>query len=292
MSAIDLHPEELIDRHLRGQLAPEERARLDAHCAACVACAMEIALAEAPPEPSAEDVALVEGLLDEVVAASAPRRVGRPWLAVAASIAVLLLSFGTGAYAAVRMGWLPNPLAAEEPAPTPTPRTERARPASPVEEPEPAPEPEPEAVEPVLEPEVEATPEPEAERPATPRASAEDLYARANAARRGGESRRALRLYGELTRQHPRSRQAHAAQVAAGNLALHQLSQPAVALRHYDRYLRTGGPLSLEAGVGRALALQRLGRRAAERRAWQEVLDRHPSSVHAERARRRLEALR
>jgi 3-methyladenine DNA glycosylase/8-oxoguanine DNA glycosylase len=41
----------------------------------------------------------------------------------------------------------------------------------------------------------------------------------------------------------------------------------------------------------RAQALNRLGRTADEGRAWRELLERFPLSVHAERARERLQAL-
>lgn len=42
MGVVDLHPDELIDRAARGTLSTDERARLDAHLAGCVACRFEI----------------------------------------------------------------------------------------------------------------------------------------------------------------------------------------------------------------------------------------------------------
>jgi hypothetical protein len=52
------------------------------------------------------------------------------------------------------------------------------------------------------------------------------------------------------------------------------------------------GTLAEEARLGRAVALQRLGRPQEERQAWQDLLSSHPKSIHAERARKRLDELR
>ena len=60
---------------------------------------------------------------------------------------------------------------------------------------------------------------------------------------------------------------------------------------YLHRYLNDG-TLAEEARVGRALALQKLGRRAEEREAWTQLLLRHPHSVQEERARARLQELR
>ena len=46
-----------------------------------------------------------------------------------------------------------------------------------------------------------------------------------------------------------------------------------------------------EARLGRARALDGLGRSGDARRAWKEFLDRHPGSINADRARARLTAL-
>ena len=45
MTRVDLHPEELLEAERRGELDPAARARLDAHAAACAACAFERAAA-------------------------------------------------------------------------------------------------------------------------------------------------------------------------------------------------------------------------------------------------------
>lgn len=41
MNVVDLHPDDLLDREARGALTAQERARLDAHLAVCVACRFE-----------------------------------------------------------------------------------------------------------------------------------------------------------------------------------------------------------------------------------------------------------
>ncbi|HJL15801.1 MAG TPA: hypothetical protein RMH99_09100, partial [Sandaracinaceae bacterium LLY-WYZ-13_1] len=128
----------------------------------------------------------------------------------------------------------------------------------------------------------------EAEPPAPPAAGA--LLARANQARRERRYPVAIRTYRYLQRLHPRSREAALSHVILGRLLLDGTGDAAGALREFDRYLgqRRHRVLDEEARVGKALALQRLGRREAERRAWRALLEHHPDTLHAERARRRL----
>jgi hypothetical protein len=67
---------------------------------------------------------------------------------------------------------------------------------------------------------------------------------------------------------------------------------PTNALLGFERYL--GGrsrALEVEALVGRARALQRLGRKSEESLAWQAVKERFPGSVYARQAAERLTAL-
>jgi hypothetical protein len=64
------------------------------------------------------------------------------------------------------------------------------------------------------------------------------------------------------------------------------------ALQRFDDALRLGtGALREDVMLGRALALQRLGRVDDEAKAWSSLLATYPSSVHADRARRRLREL-
>jgi hypothetical protein len=154
---------------------------------------------------------------------------------------------------------------------------------------------EPEVVPPVA-PSVDpvSAPEPVADRVARtpgPRApSAEELLAAANQARREHDYGEAQRLYRRLQSVHPRSREAALSHVTLGRLLLDGMGDPAGALREFDRYLGQRGHrvLDEEARVGRALAFQRLGRRAEEQEAWRDLLAHHPDTLHAERARARL----
>jgi TolA-binding protein len=123
--------------------------------------------------------------------------------------------------------------------------------------------------------------------------SAAELFARANDARRTADTKRAIALYDELQTRFPDSREASTSRVALGRLLLDREGEPARARALFEGYLEhdPSGALAEEARVGRAQALMRLGERNAEREAWLELLERHPTSVHAERARQRLAAL-
>ena len=79
-----------------------------------------------------------------------------------------------------------------------------------------------------------------------------------------------------------------------GRLLLDRGEDPSQALALFTRYLDASpnGTLAEEARLGRALSLQRLGRPAEERQAWQQLLSAHPNSIHAERAKKRLDELR
>jgi hypothetical protein len=128
--------------------------------------------------------------------------------------------------------------------------------------------------------------------PAAPIAeTAAQLFARANALRRGGEVAAALDVYRALQAAHPASAEAALSHVSVGRALLDGGGSAAAALAAFDAYLARGGPLAEEALIGRALALARLGRTADERLAWQALLARFPLSVSAARARARLEEL-
>jgi outer membrane protein assembly factor BamD (BamD/ComL family) len=125
--------------------------------------------------------------------------------------------------------------------------------------------------------------------PALP--SAAELFAQANQARRGGDAGRASTLYRALEGQYPGSAEAELSRVTLATLLLDS-GDPSHALLEFERYL--AGPsrtLEAEALVGRARALQRLGRTSEERLAWQEVNQRFPRSVYARQAAERLTAL-
>ena len=327
MSGVDLHPEELIDRVRRGQASAAERERVQQHLLGCDACRFEHALlaqSARDAAPQAGDAArarrneraalaalVARGVLPgagagvrvgavagvgvgAVAGAGARRRVRFGALIVAGVVS----SLATAAAAAVitQPAWLPDwlpALSASRPEPAVPARPHKiahARKAvSPKSEPalNPAPVREPEAA--GAEPPARvATGRPQATRVAS------ELFAAANAARREREPATAVRLYRELLRLHPRSDEAHVARVTLGRLLLDRLGDARGALREFDAYLDDARPRALreDALIGKALALQRLGRAREERAAWKSLLAAFPASVYADRARTRLQELR
>ena len=281
MSTIDLHPEELLDRERQGRLTDDERIRLDAHAASCVACRLERGARsdfEAELEAGSDDEALLERAVDGALARSPARERRAPrtiWLLAAAAVlaAVAAVAAFTRSPKPVEV-----PIRLDTPAPvvqTPTPPA--VTPAAP----------EPELA-------VSRLPEPEASnkpKAAERVASAAELFASANRARRDKNDGEAIRLYRELQSRYPDSREAQASRVMLGQLMLDK-KDPNLALSEFDGYLKQGakGAVTEEALVGRALALQKLGRTSEERAAWQELLTKFPSSVHAAQAKARLDA--
>jgi TolA-binding protein len=311
---VDVHPEDLLDQEQRGELTRDERARLDAHVAICAACAL---VRRASRDFDLERLSVVgdEGLIGRITAtamsaaASAapppsprrtsyivayPRRRRRAW-----AIAGALLFAATGATASfwsVRHG-LVSRLLVNTPTTAPAARAETKAAPTPRA-------PSPPRTEVVV---VEAPPAPVPVRPASPPAaprspraediapvSADQLFASANEARRRGDSSQAIKLYRQLQQQFLGTREETTSRVLLGRLLQDRGEDPAQSLSLFTRYLAESpnGTLAEEARLGRALALQRLGRTQDERQAWQELLSFHPSSIHAERARKRLDELR
>ena len=124
------------------------------------------------------------------------------------------------------------------------------------------------------------------------RHSAEDRLAEANRLRAARAWRRAERMYRSVAAADPGSQAAYAALVAAGGLNLDHLRRPREALDLYRRAARRAGPLDDQVRRGVARSLERLGRRDAAAREWEELATTHPQSVLAEVARRRAEELR
>ena len=117
------------------------------------------------------------------------------------------------------------------------------------------------------------------------------LFERASAARRAGDHDRAADLYRELARQYPGSAEAHESRATLGRMLLADGDAHA-AVRSFDAYLEVGGSLSEDVMADRAAALGKLGRGDEEATAWSALLRAYPGSVHAERARARLQELR
>jgi hypothetical protein len=125
-------------------------------------------------------------------------------------------------------------------------------------------------------------------------AASSELFSRANVAQRDGAATEAARLYTELERSFPGSAEELVARVLLGRLLLDRLDDPRSALAQFDSYLANPehDALGEEALIGRALALERLGRHIEEKSAWEVLLGAYPSSSYAEPARTRLEELR
>ncbi len=118
------------------------------------------------------------------------------------------------------------------------------------------------------------------------------LFDEAVAARRAGRYARAIELFRRLQAEHATSREAHVSHATLGRLLLDR-GDLAGALASFDAYRRHGhGPLDESVIIGRATALERLGREGEARRAWGELLTEFPRSPFAEHARRQTEVQR
>jgi len=125
------------------------------------------------------------------------------------------------------------------------------------------------------------------------RPDAATLLGQAEESESAGRLAGASRLYGELARSFPGTREEIVARALHGQLLLDRMGNPARALALFEAYLNAQptGTLAEEARLGRARSLQRLGRSSEERSAWLDLLRAHPRSVHAPAARARLTAL-
>jgi hypothetical protein len=126
-----------------------------------------------------------------------------------------------------------------------------------------------------------------------PPGDAATLLGQAEEAESAGRVADASRLYSDLGRWFLGTREEIVARALHGQLLLDRLGSPVRALAQFEGYLlaEPAGTLAEEARLGRARALERLGRASEERSAWRELLRAHPRSVHAAGARARLAAL-
>jgi TolA-binding protein len=116
------------------------------------------------------------------------------------------------------------------------------------------------------------------------------LLSAAARARARGDYAEAADYYRMLQRHYPNTEAEIVARVSLGRLLCLRLGQPKGALDLFDAYLseRPRGALGQEARNGRALCLDRLGRKQEARAAWGELVARYPTSVYADEARVRL----
>jgi TolA-binding protein len=130
---------------------------------------------------------------------------------------------------------------------------------------------------------------PSAETPSLAPLDARALFSRANAERKAGNVGEALLSYEELRRAFPDSPEASLSHVVSGRLLIARGNAERAA-NQFGAYLarNPNGTLAEEALHGKAEALRALGRSAEERRTWELLLQRFPSSIHAATARERI----
>lgn len=116
------------------------------------------------------------------------------------------------------------------------------------------------------------------------------LLALARQHRSAGRYGEAASVYRRVVAEYRRTPEAGTALVSLGELELSQLGAPAAALRSFERYLQTGGPLAPEAHYGRIRALRQLGRHDEARTAAEQFVQKYPRSVQAAQLRAQLAA--
>jgi tetratricopeptide (TPR) repeat protein len=297
-SRIDLHPDASLDAQHKGSLVVgEERRRLVEHMRVCSSCALEhLARRDFAPElePRPEDtervMRLATRILDEPFVARAvrPDRLRMKRWGMLAGVIAAALSLGIAAASLYRsVASRPSVISApassrelrNEGVSVPAVTSARASQADSV----------------MVAPPVAASSmaaDGLLPSPALPPTAAE-LFAQAGAARGRGDALGAARLYQELMTRYPQSREALVSHVSLGRIYLHQLGNAQAARTQFDDYLRAspGGALADEARAGRALCSGRMGRTAEELAAWKQLLEAHPNSSYAPRARERIRAL-
>jgi len=302
MSVADLHPEELLDKEIRGQLEPAERERLEAHLTACATCRMERRMrADFALELSAEGLAPGVARVVESVArqsASPPprqdlrraRRFRTILLAAAATLTVVV-----GAFASTETGRRVLAPLFTRTADSSSPETEvaptRARSDRPHEQASAPPQPSDALSVIAVPPEPPPAPQTSAlpPRPSVPDGAA-TLFDAETDARRKGDLTRVLELHAELVARFPSSDETRVSRMVVARMLLDR-GDAAGALGGFDAYLRAGsGELREEALAGRATALDRLGRTDEARRAWVTLVDEYPATPYGAHARARIEA--
>jgi TolA-binding protein len=299
MNPIDVvHPEHLIDRARRGEASEDELTRLNAHLKSCTACNFEMVAAQGfdhDAEALFKDNRSVHrvhfGTLKRLAIATDRRalsRVARRRRTMGALAAVAFVIAGVGAAAVLGSGVFRTSRTTRQAVSVPGKTQEaltlpsRAMSTIPQSDVPPVSTETPSSV-----PITAST----SDQKASPRMTAGELFARANAARRSGEVTRAAQLYRELQRSYPSSSETALSRVTLGRLLLDRLGDPSGALAQFNAYLAGSGSGSLreEGLIGRALALARLGRTTEEQSAWRALLVYNPRTTYAEHAHKRIE---
>jgi TolA-binding protein len=274
------HPEEDMDLALGGGLPAAQRRDLNLHLAACPACAAHVAAAQRTKEALAErpyDEQLNRRAVERAMTGLFPPRFARlrnrRAFQLGFALAGLLLVAGL-AGAALWLSQRSSSVPLPSPAPSDAVRTVFSVPA----QAEPSADPAPAASDSVLQRSPRAQP------------SAAALFAQALALRAEGKVDAAIAAHLRLQRLYPTARETGLSFALAGRLLLEKGASEQ-ALAQFNQYLARPGDVAEEALVGRATALGRLGHSAAEAAAWRQVLERHPGSIYAARAKERLAAL-
>jgi TolA-binding protein len=312
---VELHPEDLLEKDAMGELEPADRARLDTHLAHCAVCRMERQLrADFAGELDAIDFddrlserAVGLGVVEPaavvpparesnvVLRASARRRrKGAVWLLAAAAVLV-------GGVAAAAMGltparWGNAQATASSPDESPVAQTKQTKvhPASRTTAAGPDVTATAAATEVAETIAPQTTPVPVAA--VAPHLAATggvigpaELFERETDARRHGDYTKVVDIGRQLEGRYASSREAEVSRAIVGRLLLDR-GDPAGALAHFDAYLAAGsGQLGEDAMVGRATALDRLGRTDDATRAWSALVDAYPNTPYAAHAKARLE---
>ncbi len=319
------HPDELIHRARNGgSLSPRERRLVDRHLRLCAVCRF---LELTARDYDREGDAVLDGIdLDVIVArtieslprsdawggrGAAPGRGGgrfssRAAVRASTGFAALLLFGGAAMAAFVVARRAPPPpekpaVASVATAAPPRPRRAITRPL--VATLPNATEPDPAGDDPVQAPPprspltssrvVALRSRATAATVAAPQPTAAELFVQANQARRDGRAADATARYALLWARFPTSEEARTSRAIVGRWLLDR-GATGDAVSAFHDYLRvsSGGLLEEEVLVGLATALERMGRGAQAAATWQQLLDEHPRTAHASRARVHLGRLR
>ena len=275
-----VHPEEAVDMALGGTLTAAQRRDLNLHLADCAACAAHLTAAQGTKETLAErpyDEQLNRRAVERAMTGLFPPRFARlrnrRAFQLGFALAGLVLVAGLAGAALWRSQ---RPSSVPLPSPAPSGAAPTVFPA-------------PTQAEPIAE---TAPASSDAVLQRTPRAqpSSAALFAQALALRAEGKVDAAIAAHLRLQRLYPTARETSLSFALAGRLLLEKGASEQ-ALAQFNQYLARPGDVAEEALVGRATALGQMGRAAAEAAAWRQVLESHPGSIYAARAKARLAAL-